>query len=117
MFSVNLTQLSECTQEMTDYAKFLSESLENMKQCQSVLHSLSSMSGIDENIETLAMQLEEEQRGFNQLAHTLEEISRYYKHCEKQIEEQYEQGAITYQKLKVSFSNLDNINSLFNELD
>ncbi|WP_455713941.1 hypothetical protein [Anaerosporobacter sp.] len=117
MFSVNLTQLSECAQEMADNAKFLSNSLGELKQCQSALHSLSSMSGIVENIQTLAMELDEEQRGFSQLAHTLGEVTKYYKHCEQQIEKQYEQGAITYQKLKVNFSNLDNINSFFKELE
>lgn len=117
MFSVELTQLYKCSQTIMDNAKFLELSIEDMERCKSNLCSLSGMSEIIEQMQSLGRQLEEEYKGFEQLAFTLNEIIRYYEHCDKQIEARYEQGEVVYQKLKVKFENLDTISSFFERLE
>ncbi|WP_455713959.1 hypothetical protein [Anaerosporobacter sp.] len=117
MFSVELTQLSKCSQKIMDYEKYLEIGIEDMEQCKSNLRSLSGMSGIIEQMQSLGIQLEQEKKGFEQLAHTLNEIIKYYEHCEKQIEDRYERGKIVYQKLEVKFKDLDTISSFFEKLE
>lgn len=117
MFSVELTQLSKCSQTIMDNAKFLELSIEGMEQCKSNLRSFSGMSGIIEQMQSLGLQLEEEKKGFVKLAVTLDEIIKYYEHCEEQIEARYEQSEIVYQKLEVKFKDLDSINLFFEKLE
>ena len=117
MFSVDLTQFPEYIQEMISNASLLDKLMGSLEQSKSVLHSLSGMTEIIEQIQILDHQMEEEKRGFEQLAHTLEEVKRYYEHCEHNIEAQYEQGTVAYQKLEATFSNIDAISSLFQEME
>ncbi|WP_167955888.1 hypothetical protein [Anaerosporobacter faecicola] len=117
MFSVNLSKFPERIQEIRDNAIQLSKFQDRMEQCQSVLHSLSGMEEIIEQMRILGQQLDEEKRSFVQLADTLAEVKKYYEHCERKIEEQYEQGEVSYQKLKTGFRNIDNIDSFFQEIE
>lgn len=117
MFSVELAQLYKCSQTIMDNTKSLEISIEGMEQCNSNLCSLSGLSGIIEQMQSLGIELEEEKKGFEQLVLTLDEIIKYYEHCDKQIEARYEQGEVVYQKLKVKFKNLDTISSFFERIE